>query len=327
VGRPANSIEQESGQTLTQTRLALASVPTGIPGSPATHSAALQETPLRYLLPADSGLLYGVLVGPRWNGLTALRRAKALGIWDARGANKTAGRPIPVAVINDVLALFDGDATAFSIKRVQDENHRADGRVAGRPTTNSLTLENRRDREPAGGAAEQRSGAPAPQSGNATARWYAFAPTGAAISYCAAPGHRSRSHRRCRNAGMAPILGKHPAGFAAFGRRSQTNACAAISCRPAPTTERLQANPAPGGRQDRRGAADFGGRKRLAAIPVQAGGLYPIFRCSGTSKGLGRARPSCAWHHRAVRARESPGEAGSEAHRGHRRRHRLPLRH
>lgn len=109
--------EQESGQALTQTELARRLSTDGYPISQ-PHISRMQDA-VRYLLPAIPTVLYGGLGRPQVERLTALRKASAR-IWEARSASKRLTADFQ-ALFHDVLALFDGDADGFSIKRVQDE--------------------------------------------------------------------------------------------------------------------------------------------------------------------------------------------------------------
>ena len=109
--------EQESGQALTQTELARRLCTDGYPISQ-PHISRMQDA-VRYLLPAIPTVLYGGLGRPQIERLTALRKASAR-IWEARSASKRLNVDFQ-ALFQDVLTLFDGDAEDFLIKRVQDE--------------------------------------------------------------------------------------------------------------------------------------------------------------------------------------------------------------
>lgn len=109
--------EQESGQELTQTELARRLSADGYPVAQ-PHISRMQDA-VRYLLPAIPTVLYGGLGRPQIERLTVLRKASAR-IWEARGANKCLAVDFP-ELFHDVLALFDDDSASFSVKRVQDE--------------------------------------------------------------------------------------------------------------------------------------------------------------------------------------------------------------
>lgn len=106
--------EQESGTPLSQSELARRLTRDGYP-TPQPHISRMQEA-VRYLLPAIPTLLYGGLGRPQVERLVALRRAAAR-TWEQRrgeGADFT-------VLFQDVLALFDGDVATFAVQRMQDE--------------------------------------------------------------------------------------------------------------------------------------------------------------------------------------------------------------
>lgn len=106
--------EQESGTPLSQSELARRLTSDGYP-TPQPHISRMQEA-VRHLLPAIPTLLYGGLGRPQVERLVALRRAAAR-VWEQRG-----GESADFAVLfQDVLALFDGDVASFTVQRMQDE--------------------------------------------------------------------------------------------------------------------------------------------------------------------------------------------------------------
>ncbi len=74
---------------------------------------------VHYLLPAIPSVLYSGLGRPQVERLTILRRASAR-IWEHRAQGKTLAVDFPT-LFQEVLALFDMEPSAFSVKRVQDE--------------------------------------------------------------------------------------------------------------------------------------------------------------------------------------------------------------
>lgn len=106
--------EQESGTPLSQSELARRLTRDGYP-TPQPHISRMQDA-VRHLLPAIPTLLYGGLGRPQVERLVALRRAAAR-TWEQRGGE---GADF-AAVFQDVLALFDGDVTSFTVQRMQDE--------------------------------------------------------------------------------------------------------------------------------------------------------------------------------------------------------------
>lgn len=106
--------EQESGTPLSQSELARRLTGDGYP-TPQPHISRMQEA-VRHLLPAIPTLLYGGLGRPQVERLVALRRAAAR-TWEQRG-----GESADFATLfQDVLALFDGDVASFTVQRMQDE--------------------------------------------------------------------------------------------------------------------------------------------------------------------------------------------------------------
>lgn len=106
--------EQESGTPLSQSELARRLTGDGYP-TPQPHISRMQEA-VRHLLPAIPTLLYGGLGRPQVERLVALRRAAAR-TWEQRGGE---GADF-ATVFQDVLALFDGDVASFTVQRMQDE--------------------------------------------------------------------------------------------------------------------------------------------------------------------------------------------------------------
>ncbi|VBR78224.1 ParB family protein [Burkholderia pseudomallei] len=106
--------EQESGTPLSQSELARRLTMDGYP-TPQPHISRMQEA-VRHLLPAIPTLLYGGLGRPQVERLVALRRAAAR-TWEQRG-----GEGVEFATLfQDVLTLFDGDVASFAVQRMQDE--------------------------------------------------------------------------------------------------------------------------------------------------------------------------------------------------------------
>jgi ParB family protein of integrating conjugative element (PFGI_1 class) len=106
--------EQESGGALSQSELARRLTRDGYP-TPQPHISRMQEA-VRHLLPAIPTLLYGGLGRPQVERLVALRRAAAR-TWEHHGGEDAAF----AALFQDVLALFDGEVASFTVQRMQDE--------------------------------------------------------------------------------------------------------------------------------------------------------------------------------------------------------------
>ena len=109
--------EIESGETLTQTELARRLTADGYPIAQ-PHISRMQDA-VTYLLPAMPTVLYGGLGRPQIERLSALRKSSARA-WDARCGDRPSGIDFP-ALFHDVLASFDHAADDFSVGRVQDE--------------------------------------------------------------------------------------------------------------------------------------------------------------------------------------------------------------
>jgi ParB family protein of integrating conjugative element (PFGI_1 class) len=109
--------EQTTGGTLTQTELSRRLAADGYP-VPQSHISRMQDA-VHYLLPAIPSVLYGGLGRPQVERLTILRRASAR-IWEQRVRGKILAMDFPT-LFQEVLALFNTESTAFSVKRVQDE--------------------------------------------------------------------------------------------------------------------------------------------------------------------------------------------------------------
>jgi len=292
--------EQELGQALTQSELARRLSADGYPIAQ-PHISRMQDA-VRYLLPAIPSVLYGGLGRPQVERLTALRRASAR-IWEARGANKRLAVDFP-SLFNDVLALFDGDTDGFSIKRVQDE---LIGQMAEllEADYDSLTLEI--------GETENRQRAltsdpspPAPQSGNAAA-----APVTPQPPHSPNPAPTVPMAQPPATSPKPPRMPEPPPsetpGSAQPPNDDHDERLRGHIVSPAPTTERLQAIQRLVADQTGEALPNFEANV-LQAIPVQAGGLYPISDVWYIEPGLDA--PDRLRVHIAQFAREIAEEAG-----------------
>jgi ParB family protein of integrating conjugative element (PFGI_1 class) len=267
--------EQESGTTLTQTELARRLTADGYPITQPTISR-MQDT-VRYLLPAIPTVLYSGLGRPQIERLTAMRKAGAR-VWDLRAPNKGLGTDFH-AVYHDVLAQFDTNPEEFLIKRVQDE---LVGQMAELLDADYdiLSLEmgetERRQHvlgdEPSRRAPESRNSAPS-----------AVVPaTRARSSVTSHAGHNKTPQGERSNAlspaAAASTLAAEPESPNSLPTEPQGNRDDRLRghiVSPAPTTERLQSI-------QRLVAGHLGDPPQdfeanvIRAIPVQAGGVYPI---------------------------------------------------
>ncbi|POP86737.1 ParB family protein, partial [Pseudomonas amygdali] len=109
--------EQETGEPISQRELARRLKADGYPVSH-SHISRMQET-IRCLLPVIPAALYSGLGKPQIERLLALRKAAAQ-TWQTHTEGKTNVTDFEV-LFQDVLSMFDGDASEFVCERVQDE--------------------------------------------------------------------------------------------------------------------------------------------------------------------------------------------------------------
>lgn len=109
--------EVESGTTLTQTELARRLSADGYPITQ-PHISRMQDAVL-YLLPAIPTVLYSGLGRPQIERLTALRKSSER-TWEALNVNRDVEMEF-TSLFHDVLATFDSNAESFSVRRIQDE--------------------------------------------------------------------------------------------------------------------------------------------------------------------------------------------------------------
>ncbi|WP_080765685.1 ParB family protein [Pseudomonas syringae group genomosp. 3] len=109
--------EQETDEPISQRELARRLKADGYPVSQ-SHISKMQET-IRCLLPVIPAALYSGLGKPQIERLLALRKAAAQ-TWQTHTEGKTNVTDFEV-LFQDVLSMFDGDASEFVCERVQDE--------------------------------------------------------------------------------------------------------------------------------------------------------------------------------------------------------------
>jgi len=253
--------EQESGGPLSQSELARRLTRDGYP-TPQPHISRMQEA-VRHLLPAIPTLLYGGLGRPQVERLVALRRAAAR-TWEQYGGDDATF----VALFQDALALFDGDAANFAVQRMQDE---LIGQMAERLGADydalCLDIEHAETRQ----RALSQEPAAALNDASSVSRKPSPSPGAKAAIPTAAPA--------TNDAACAPVTSS-PSTHISATPSSEPDADAGpvqqhiVS--PAADTERLQAL--------RQLVAEHTGDDTpidftttvIQAVPVQAGGLYPI---------------------------------------------------
>lgn len=286
--------EQESGTPLSQSELARRLTGDGYP-TPQPHISRMQEA-VRHLLPAIPTLLYGGLGRPQVERLVALRRAAAR-TWEQRGGE---GADF-AALFLDVLALFDGDVASFAVQRMQDEligqmaeRLGVDYDVLSLDLEESETRQRALSREPAAlpDAASPHSRKPSPSSDAS-----APSPTAAAGNAASPP--------------VAPSSSTHIDTPPSSGPNDDVVPAQQHIVTPVPDTGRLQAL-----RQlvaEHTGDAtpsDFA-TTVIQAVPVQAGGLYPISDVWAIAPALDDPQPLRT--HIAQLAREIAAEADMDA--------------
>ncbi|GBQ24800.1 hypothetical protein AA12717_1897 [Gluconacetobacter sacchari DSM 12717] len=117
VAKARELYETETGKTLTQSDLARRLRADGYP-VPQPHISRMQEA-IQYLLPAIPNVLYAGLGRHQIEQLTALRRSAAR-TWESRTTTTPDNADFPT-LFQDVLAGFDADPGQFSTQHVQDE--------------------------------------------------------------------------------------------------------------------------------------------------------------------------------------------------------------
>ncbi|ATV19182.1 ParB family protein [Pseudomonas syringae] len=117
--------EQETGESISQRELAKRLKADGYPVSQ-SHISRMQET-IRCLLPVIPAALYSGLGKHQIERLLALRKAAAQA-WQTHTEDKANVTDFEM-LYQDVLSMFDGDASEFVCERVQDEliSHMRDG--------------------------------------------------------------------------------------------------------------------------------------------------------------------------------------------------------
>lgn len=288
--------EQESGGPLSQSELARRLTHDGYP-TPQPHISRMQEA-VRYLLPAIPTLLYGGLGRPQVEKLVALRRAAAR-TWSQRD-----GEEADFAVLfQDVLALFDGDVASFTVQRMQDE---LIGQMAERlgvdydalslDLAESETRQRALAREPVAPSdatsPHARKSSPPPDA--STPSPTAGSSTGDTAPSPIAPSPSTPTELRpwpAPNDDTGPVQ-QHVVS-------------------PAPDTGRLQAlRQLVGEHTGDDTPSDFA-TTVIQAVPVQAGGLYPISDVWAIAPTLDDPQPLRA--HIAQLAREIAAEADMDA--------------
>lgn len=291
--------EQESGQPLSQSELARRLTADGYPVQQ-SHISRMNDA-VRYLLPAIPTLLYGGLGRHQVNRLAVLRKACER-TWERRALSRTVAVNF-ATLFQDVLAQFDTRPDDFSPQRVQDE---LVGQMAEllEADYDMLALEIN-DSESRQHALTSESAAPVPTTAVVPAtRRPPTDPASQNVTPTAPPAATPPAPPIApTHSGSGGDADTTPVPSEQDEQRDERLQGHIVT--PAPTTERLQSI--------QRMVADRLGAKRphfeadaLRAIPVQAGGLYPISDVWYIEPGLDA--PDRLRVHIAQFAREIAGE-------------------
>ena len=265
--------EQESGQALSQSELARRLTADGYP-VPQSHISRMNDA-VRYLLPAIPTLLYGGLGRHQVDRLAVLRKACER-TWERRALGRELSEDF-ATLFQDVLSQFDVQPDGFALQRVQDELVGRMAELLGADyDTLSLEIDDSESRHRA------LTGEPSPVSPEVSSA--SAVPPPASPRLPSVPAHPA-SPPPGPAAGPPSVRPSitSPAADGARAPGEREEQCdeqreehlQGHIVSPALTTERLQSI-------QRLVADQMGDRlpdfeaDALRAIPVQAGGLYPI---------------------------------------------------
>lgn len=267
--------EEESGKSLSQSELARRLAADGYPIQQ-SHISRMQDT-VRYLLPAIPNILYGGLGRHQAERLAVLRKA-AEWAWETRAQGKT----LPTDFTNlfhEVLAQFDAQPDVFSAQRVQDELIGQMSELLG-IDYNALELDivnvesrQRAVNSPPTLVAE--SSPPPPSSIPAPASRSSVtppppAPAPSSVSRQASESQARSAAKQAQPAEAPAIPAPRHAAPDDENQRLQDHIVSPVA-----STERLQAIQQLVAEHTGEDRPDFRDSV-LRAIPVQAGGLFPI---------------------------------------------------
>jgi ParB family protein of integrating conjugative element (PFGI_1 class) len=305
--------EQESGGSLTQSELAQRLTEDGYPITQ-PHVSRMQDA-VRYLLPAIPSILYAGLGKPQIERLASLRKG-AERAWERHAREKPPTVDFP-SLWREVLASFEGAPGDFTAERAQDELIGQLAELLG-VDYDALALEivdaeagqRARSRELVLTMASESAAraAPAPPGEPTPARSAPTAPTRPAIPERVPSTVPATPAARMAARGSAPapeVERRRPDVEAERNARIEAHIVS-----PVETTERLRAIERTIAEATGESAPDFKSNV-LNAIPVQAGGLYPISDVWYIEPGLDD--PERLRMHIAQFAREIAHEAGLAA--------------
>ena len=288
---------RDSGQPLSQSELARRLTADGFP-LPQSHISRMQDA-VHYLLPAIPNLLYGGLGRHQVERLAVLRKACER-TWERRALGRHLSADF-ATLFQDVLAQFDVEPDNFSPQRVQDElvGQMAELLEADYDTL-ALEIDDTESRQRALTSDPAPPQAARPQAPASSAS----APERPSVQSSAPPAPASAGANQAASTSGAESAQR---GDEQQDDKQRDERLQGHIVSPAPTTERLQSI--------QRMVADQMGDKlpdfeadALCAIPVQAGGLYPISDVWYIEPGLDV--PDRLRVHIAQFAREIAEEAG-----------------
>ncbi|MFN3985905.1 MAG: ParB family protein [Rhodocyclaceae bacterium] len=291
--------EQEGGQALSQSELARRLTADGFPIQQ-SHISRMRDA-VQYLLPAIPNVLYGGLGRHQVERLSVLRRACER-IWAQRAHDQRTGEDFQ-ALFHEVVATFDSASEAFSVQRVQDElvGQMAEQLDVDYDTLN-LEVGDNESRQRALGSEPTPASAHLRRTGSTTSP--ARPPSEAAGTL---PTHASPPSPMATTTSSSTEEAAAPAQDAHASPSTSVDRLQGHIVSPAPTTERLQSIQRMVADQSGDALPDFEANV-LRAIPVQAGGLYPISDVWYIEPGLDS--PVRLRVHIAQFAREIAEEAG-----------------
>lgn len=290
--------EQETGQALSQSELARRLSSDGFP-VPQSHISRMGDA-VRYLLPAIPTLLYAGLGRHQVERLAVLRKAGER-TWERRALARDVSVDF-ASLFQDVLSQFDTQPDGFSPQRVQDELVGQMAELLGADyDTLALEIDDSESRQRA------LTSAPTPMSPPAPAM-----PAPPAVPGSSRPTAPPPAPAPSAGDAAAPAtspLQREPAAAPREERDDEHLQAHIVS--PAPTTERLQSIQRMVADQMGDKLPDFAANV-LQAVPVQAGGLYPISDVWYIEPGLDA--PDRLRVHTAQFAREIANEAAVADH-------------
>ena len=250
--------ERESGQPLSQSELARRLSADGYP-VPQSHISRMNDA-VRYLLPAIPTLLYGGLGRHQVERLAVLRKACER-TWERRALARDVSVDF-ASLFQDVLSQFDAQPDGFSPQRVQDELVGQMAELLGADyDTLALEIDDSESRQRA------LTSEPTPVSPSAPAM--PAPPVVPASSRPPAPVPSADATAAPATSPLQP----EPATTPREERDDERLQALVVS--PAATTDRLQSIQRMVADQMGDKLPDFAANV-LQAVPVQAGGLYPI---------------------------------------------------